>query len=77
MNTSVKLWEFPCSCGTDETAGSLQEKPAVMHTSLQGKGWLESWVLDSINCIGLGEKDPWHCSGQLVAAGEKGAGVGV
>ena len=34
-------------------------------------------MLDFINCIGLGEKDPWHYSGQLVAAGERGTGVGV
>lgn len=48
-----------------------------MHTSLQGQGWLESWLLDFINCIGLGEKDPWHCSGQLVGGvrGSWGGGV--
>ena len=49
----------------------------MIHTSLQGKGWLESWALDFINCIGFGEKDPWHCSGQLVGGGGGGLGGGV
>lgn len=48
----------------------------MIHTSLQGKGWLESWALDFINCIGFGEKDPWHCSGQLVEGGKGVLGWG-
>lgn len=33
-------------------------------------------MLDSTNCTGPGEKDPWHCFGQVVGRGQRGAGVG-